>query len=60
MTVTASVPLWIVSAGSDMSGEDLQTTVPVILKLPVNAAGQFEVRREEGEGGGSEAAHHVN
>lgn len=53
VTVTASVPLWIVSAGSDIISEDLQTTLPLAFNLPVTTTGQFERKRERREGEGA-------
>lgn len=34
--------IWIVNAASDMSSEDPQTTLPIVLILPVTSTGQFE------------------
>lgn len=51
--MTASVPLWIVNSGSDMSSEDVQTTLPIMPNLLGTTTGQFEkVKRREKELGG--------
>lgn len=59
VTVTASVPLWIVNARSDTSSEDLQTTLPILLNLPATTTGLFEAGERKRGRKSSVAAHHV-